>query len=262
MGVVDLAVRESGSGPALVLLHAFPLHAGLFDAVRAALPDRRLVTPDLRGFGASPRGEDAPDLAAMADDVAAVLDRLGLDRVLVGGVSMGGYVTMELLRRHPDRVQGALLVDTKASADTDAAREGRLAAADAVLAQGPGVLAAMLPALLGDTTRRSRPDVVATVSGWLADADPQAVAWAQRAMAGRPASFETLAAARVPLAVVVGEEDTLSPPAEAQAMARVRPGTPVLVVPGCGHLAVLEAPDAAAEALRAALTHLEAPGAG
>jgi len=260
MGVVDLAVHESGSGPAVVLLHAFPLHAGLFDAVRPALPDHRLITPDLRGFAASPAGEDAPDLGAMADDVAAVLDRLGLDRAVVGGVSMGGYVTMELLRRHPDRVRGALLVDTKATADTPAARNGRLAAADAVLADGPGVLAGMLDGLLGDTTRRSRPDVVATVAGWLAGVDPAAVAWAQRAMAGRPDSLETLAGAGVPLAVVVGAEDTLSPPREAHAMAQARPGTPVHVVPGCGHLAVIEAPDAAAAALRAALAHLEAAG--
>ena len=259
MGVVDLSVRESGSGPALVLLHAFPLHAGLFVGLRARLPDRRVVTPDLRGFGSSPLGDDPPSLGAMADDVLAVLDRLGLDRVVVGGVSMGGYVTLELLRRHPDRLAGAVLVDTRAGADTPTARDARLAAAATVLAQGTGALVPMVDALLGPTSRRTRPEVVATVAGWMAEADPDAVAWAQRAMAARPSSVDMLARTGVPLAVVVGEEDTLSPPAEAAEMARAQPGTPVLLVPGCGHLAVLEDPAAAAEAVRAALAHLERP---
>lgn len=250
---VDCGVVESGDGATLVLLHAFPLHAGLFAGVRDLLPGWRVVTPDLRGFGASSLGADAPSLSLVADDVAAVLDRLGVAQAVVGGVSMGGYVTMELLRRHPHRVRGALLVDTKAEADTDEARAGRLAAAQAVLRDGPDVLAPMVDALLGETTRRSRPEVVATVRAWLREADPAAVAWAQRAMAARPDSFATLRDASVPLAVVVGEEDTLSPPSAARAMAAERPGTAVHEVTGCGHLAVLEDPVAAAAALRAAL---------
>jgi pimeloyl-ACP methyl ester carboxylesterase len=256
MGVVELAVHESGEGRPLVLLHAFPLHAGLFAQVRDGLPGWRVVTPDLRGFGASPGGDDPASLALMADDVAAVLDRLGLAHAVVGGVSMGGYVTMEMLRRHGARVAGALLIDTKAEADTEQARAGRLSAAQAVLQQGSEALQPMVTALLGETSRRERPDVVATVQTWLREADPAAVAWAQQAMAARPESFSTLQQAAVPVAVVVGDEDTISPPAAAEAMAAARPGTTVHVVPGCGHLAVLEQPEAAAAALRAALATL------
>jgi pimeloyl-ACP methyl ester carboxylesterase len=125
-----------------------------------------------------------------------------------------------------------------------------------VLAQGTAALQPMLTALLGETTRRDRPAVVATVEAWLQDADPAAVAWAQQAMAGRTESFTTLRRAPVPVAVVVGEEDTLSPPAAARAMADAAAGSTVHVVPRCGHLAVLEQPDAAAVALRAALATL------
>lgn len=254
--MVTLAASEHGDGPALVLLHAFPLHAGLFSGVVPRLTGWRVLTPDLRGFGSSPLGDDEPSLAAMADDVAALMDERGLDRAVLGGVSMGGYVAMEMLRRHPARLRGLLLVDTKAGADPAEAAAGRRAMAEAVLREGTGVLAPMLDALLGTTTRRTRPQVVAMVRRWLEEADPAAVAWAQRAMARRPESFSALSAGGVPLAVVVGEEDTLSPPAEAEAMARTRPGSTVAVVPGCGHLAVLEDPASAAEALRSGLAGL------
>lgn len=254
--MVTLAVTEHGDGPALVLLHAFPLHAGLLGGLVPQLAGWRVVTPDLRGFGSSPLGDDEPSLAVMADDVAAVMDERGLDRAVLGGVSMGGYVAMEMLRRHPGRLSGLLLVDTKAGADTAEAVSGRLAVADAVLREGTSVLEPMLDALLGQTTRQTRPQVVATVQGWLEQADPAAVAWAQRAMAGRPESFSTLTSSDVPRAVVVGEEDVLSPPAEADAMGRTRPGTAVVVVPGCGHLAVLEDPESAADAVRRALSGL------
>jgi pimeloyl-ACP methyl ester carboxylesterase len=249
MAPVDLAVREYGAGPALVLLHAFPLPGALLEAVATRLTGVHVLVPDLRGWGSSPLGDAEPSLAAMADDVAAVLDRYGLDRAVVGGVSMGGYVTMEMLRRHPRRLSGALLLDTKADADTEPARSARLAMARAVRQDGRDVLAPLLDGLLGATTRQSRPDVVATVHGWLGQADPAAVAWAQRAMAARPSSHATLAAADVPLGVLVGEEDTLTPPDAARAMARARPGTACVVVPGCGHLAVVEDPDAAAAAV-------------
>jgi pimeloyl-ACP methyl ester carboxylesterase len=254
--MVTLAASEHGDGPALVLLHAFPLHAGLFSGVVPRLTGWRVLTPDLRGFGSSPLGDDEPAMAAMADDVVALMDERGIDQAVLGGVSMGGYVAMEMLRRHPGRLRGLLLVDTKAGADAAEAAAGRLATAEAVLREGSRVLTPMLDVLLGPTTRRTRPEVVATVRRWLDEADPATVAWALRAMARRPESFSTLTDGGVPLAAVVGEEDALSPPADAEAMARTRPGSAVLVVPGCGHLAVLEDPALAAGALRSGLASL------
>ncbi|HMG31149.1 MAG TPA: alpha/beta hydrolase [Jiangellaceae bacterium] len=255
---IDLGYEDAGTGVAVVLIHAFPLSRAMFAAQVAGLADRaRIVAPDLRGLGTSPGpGEDQPSIDTMADDVAALLDRLDLGPAVVAGVSMGGYVAMAMLRRHPDRVGGVVLMDTKASADDAPARENRERVAAAVLDNGPRALRPMLDGLLGQTTRSDRPEVVETVTRWLDAARPDGVAWAQRAMAGRPDSFGTLAAARVPAFVVVGEEDTLTTHDDALAMAAAfaRPA-PVHVIPRAGHLSAVENPDEVTGALRDVLRH-------
>jgi len=253
---VEIEYDESGAGVPLVLLHAFPLSAAMWTDQRAALASYcRVITPDLRGFGRSPLGDDPPDLDLMADDVAALLDRLGLDQVVLGGLSMGGYVVMAMLRRHADRMRGLLLADTKASADPPPTRELRERIATTVLEErGPRVLEQLvLPGLLGETTQRERPDIVARVRELIAVAPPEAVAWAQRAMIGRPDSFETLRGADLPALVVVGEEDALSPPADAQAMVEALPRGRLGLLPAAGHLSAVEAPGQFAAAVRGLL---------
>src|SRR5437763_4216827 len=124
---VDLYVRESGTGVPLVLLHAFPLNAAMWLAQREGLADTcRVVTPDFRGFGGSPLGLDEPSLDVCADDIVNWLDKHELDRVVLGGLSMGGYVAMAFVRRHRDRLRGLILADTKASGDPEAGRANRL----------------------------------------------------------------------------------------------------------------------------------------
>ncbi|WP_116952259.1 alpha/beta fold hydrolase [Jiangella endophytica] len=238
----------------VVLIHAFPLGPAVFDDLAERLPGTTLIRPALRGFGgADVTGE--PSVDTYADDVATELAARGVERAVVGGLSLGGYVTMALLRRHPGLVAGVVLVDTKASDDTDEARANRLRMADAVERHGSRALRPMLGTLLGETTRRDRPDVVARVTGWLDAARPDGVAWAQRAMAARPPSFATLrdAAARglgETSTVVVGAEDTLTGTDEADAMAAALGGVAVHVVGGAGHLSPLERPDAVAAVLR------------
>jgi pimeloyl-ACP methyl ester carboxylesterase len=260
---VELAVREAGSGPALVLLHAFPLSSAMWLPQREGLADLvRVVTPDQRGFGGSPLGDDEPSLDRVAEDVVALLDRLGLERVVLGGLSMGGYAAMALLRAAPERVGGLLLADTKATADPEAAAANRLRVADAVLAEGPKVLVdEVLPKLLGATTTASRPLVAGRVRALLEAAPPAAVAWAQRAMAARPGSLDVLRRTDVPALVVVGEEDALSPPDDARAMAEALPQGRLVVLPGAGHLSSVEVPEAFDDAVRAWLleTGLAAP---
>lgn len=244
---MDLAYREVGAGRPLVLLHAFPLSSAMWLEQRNGLSGLcRVITPDQRGFGGSPLGEDQPDLDAAADDVAALLDRLDLDRVVLGGLSMGGYVAMAVLRRHPDRVQALLLADTKASADADAARANRERIAAAVESDDASTVLVdeVLPTLLGRTTGERRPLVTGRVRGLVEAAPAPAVAWAQRAMAVRPDSFETLRAFDRPALVVVGEEDVLSPPPDAQAMAEALPQGRLVVVPEAGHLTAVETPEA------------------
>ena len=251
---VELDHLESGEGVPLVLLHAFPVDATMWDGVRERLSERhRVVVPHLRGFGTSPRDDGVqPSVDAMADDVARLLDRLALDRPVLGGLSMGGYVTLAFLRRHPGRVRAVLLADTKATADSDEARANRERIATAVLGeQGTRVLVtSVLPGLLGPATAERRPAVVDHVRGLVERADPAAVAWAQRAMAARTNAYDVLGALDVPLLAVVGADDGLTPPAEAEAMAAAAPRGEARVLAGVGHLSATEDPDAFVAAVR------------
>ena len=248
------------SGVPLVLLHAFPLSSTMWSAQVAALSGRaQVVTPDQRGFGGSPLGGDEPSLDHAADDVADVLDRLGLEHVVLGGLSMGGYVAMAFLRRHPGRVRALVLADTKAGADPDAAREKRLAMADRLERDGTpqALLDDVLPGLTGPTTARGRPEVLAQVRDLVAKAPPASAAWAQRAMAARPDSLDTLRDVRVPALVVRGDEDGLASADDATAMVDALPQGRLVTLPGAGHLSNLEVPEAFS---RAVADFLAAPG--
>ncbi len=243
---VPLYHREVGTGRPLVLLHAFPLSSAMWLGQRDGLADvAHVITPDQRGFGGTPLGADEPSLDRVADDVAALLDAKGLDRVVLGGLSMGGYAAMAFLRRHADRVHALVLADTKASPDPPQARERRLQMADAV--SGDGELSVlvddMLPALVGRTTHERRGLVLGRVRALAQAAPAAAVAWAQRAMAARPDSFDTLRATAVPALVVVGDEDVLSPVADAEAMASALPHARLATIPAAGHLSAVEAPE-------------------
>lgn len=244
---MELAYRESGSGRPLVLLHAFPLSSTMWLEQRDGLATAcQVITPDQRGFGGSPLGDGPPSLDTAADDVAELLDRLELEQVVLGGLSMGGYVAMALLRRHPERVAALILADTKAIADPDAARANRERIAAAVEGDESSTVLVdeVLPTLLGATTASSRPLVSGRVRGLVQAAPAAAVAWAERAMAARPDSFEALRAFDRPALVVVGQEDLLSPPADAEAMAAALPRGRLVVIPEAGHLTAVETPEA------------------
>jgi pimeloyl-ACP methyl ester carboxylesterase len=252
--LTGLAVTEHGdvtAGPPLVLLHAFPLDATMWDALLPALTRvARVVTVDLPGFGASPPAAGPPSMDACADAVAAVLDELGAPRAVLVGCSMGGYVALATACRHPGRLAGLGLVDTKAEADGEQARANRERIAQAVTGEAGGrALLPMLETLLGPDTLAHRLDVVERLRALLLAAPPSAVAWAQRAMAGRRDSTDLLAGLAVPAAVVVGADDAVTGPALAGAMAGALPDAVLTVVPRCGHLSPIEQPDAVAAAL-------------
>jgi pimeloyl-ACP methyl ester carboxylesterase len=226
----------------LVLLHAFPLDHRMWDGVRAGIAEHiELITPDQRGFGATPLGDDDPDLTAVAADV---LTRLDGRRVVLGGCSMGGYVAMAVLREAPEQVAGLLLVSTRASADAGPGRANRHDMAARIEEEGPGfVPGAVLPTLLGSETHERRPEVVDTVRTLVAEQDGAAIAWAQRAMAARPDSSGPLRDADVPTLIVRGEQDTLIPPDDADALTALMPKAEVVVLAGAGHLPPLEVPE-------------------
>ncbi|MDX6434479.1 MAG: hypothetical protein QOE54_6845 [Streptosporangiaceae bacterium] len=229
-----------------MLLHAFPLSSAMWLAQRETLAKRfRVITPDLRGFGGSVLGEDTPSIEAMADDVDQMLRSKGLERAVIGGLSLGGYVAMALCRHHPERVLGLLLADTKAAADLEEARHRRQRMADRLEEEGTAkpLLEDVLPGLVGPTTHRQRAMIYGRVRGLVQATPPAAAAWAQRAMAGRPDSFEILRQTRAPALVVVGAEDTLATEEDARAMADALPNAELLVIPRAGHLSAMEQPD-------------------
>jgi pimeloyl-ACP methyl ester carboxylesterase len=234
--------------PPLVLLHAFPLDSRMFDAVRPAVSARtRLITPDLRGFGAgAPLGGRAPDLTVLADDVLTELDAADVEKAILGGVSMGGYIALNLLRRHPDRVAGLVLADTRSGADDEAALERRRAVAERAdggdIAAGPDAIAP----LVADTVSGLIRATLAAIAGQVPAAT---IAWGQRAMAARPDSTAVRAAATVPVLVVVGEQDAITPPEVARQLAATAPEAELVELAGAGHLAPAEDPDGFADAL-------------
>jgi 3-oxoadipate enol-lactonase len=246
LGGATIAYDTKGDGPATLFLHAFPLDLEMWNAQLEALAPRQLVVRfDARGFGGSPPGDGPLTMDQIADDGAALLDHLGIERAVVAGCSMGGYAAFAFVRRHAQRLAGLVLQDTRAGADTEEAKANRKALAERVLAEGsPAAVDAFLPKLVGETTHRERPEIAARVRERILAASPRGIANALHGLAAREDSRATLAAIRVPTLVLVGEEDTLTPPSEAEAIAGALAGSRLVVVPRAGHLANLENPEA------------------
>ncbi|UCD23736.1 MAG: alpha/beta fold hydrolase [Gemmatimonadota bacterium] len=226
----------------VVFLHAFPLNAAMWDAQRAVLGSRTTLAPDFPGFGNRAVGKSNIDEYARA--VLRDMDAAGVERAVVVGLSMGGYVAFRLHALAPDRIAGLVLADTKAGGDDEETRLRRTDQAAKARRDGVAWLEdALLPALLGNTTRGRRPEVVASTRTLIAQAHSEGVARALEAMRARPDSTPQLPSIRVPALVLVGEEDNLTPEAEARTIVEgVRDGQ-LGVIPQAGHLSNLEAPD-------------------
>lgn len=234
----------------LVFLHAFPLHSGMWEAQLAAFGARPVLTPEFPGFGGRPVG--ASDLHGFARTVLEDMDRAGVSRAILVGLSMGGYVAFRIQELAPQRVAAVVLADTRAGPDDEGGRARRTEQARRVRMEGLGWLPdALAPALLGETSRAKRPAVVEKVRNWIRqEAHPEGVARALEAMRERPDSFPSLSDFRVPALVIVGEEDTLTPPSEARRMAEAIPGARLEILPEAGHLSNLETPEAFNRALQ------------
>ncbi|MFL5261988.1 MAG: alpha/beta fold hydrolase [Anaeromyxobacteraceae bacterium] len=239
-GDADLHYEDVGSGTdAVLLLHAFPLHSGMWAPQLAALAGRfRVVALDYRGLGQSRPAPDATTMDLVAGDVQALLRQLGLRRVSVAGLSMGGYVALELYRRAPEIFRALALCATKATPDSEDAKATREAFAANAVAKGLGWVAEeFTPKLLKP---HADPAVYAKVRDLIRSGTAEGVAAAQRGMARRPDSVPTLARISCPTAVLFGEEDQLIPFAEAQRMGQTVKGAHMVRIPGAGHLVNLE----------------------
>lgn len=251
-----LSWLESGAGAPLVLLHAFPLSADMWAPLHAApLDGWRLITPDLRNLGEA-SGPPATSMDDHADDVLALMRALGIERAVVGGLSMGGYITFALHRRASQRIRALVLADTRAEADTEQARANRLTMQQTARESGPPAIAdAMLPKLLGPSARTSA-DLPARVRALIQANGAPAIIDAIEALKTRPDSTPTLATIGCPTLILVGADDELTPPAAAETMQRGIAGSTLQVIPASGHLANLEQPEAFRAALQAFLATL------
>jgi 3-oxoadipate enol-lactonase len=213
------------------------------------LGPRKIVAPAFPGFGGREPG--TPSLEAFAETILSDLDREGIDEAVFLGMSMGGYVAFRLFELAPERFRGLVLADTRAGADDHAGKQKRSDQAARARREGIGWLPeALIPALLGRTTLAQRPGVVQSVRKIIEAASPEGVARALEAMGERPDSTPLLQEIRVPVLVVCGAEDTLTPVEEARKMVLEVPRGKLVVLPGAGHLSNLEAPAAFNEALR------------
>ncbi len=237
-----LHYRDVGQGLPVLLLHAFPLHGAAFDRQVAALSGRyRFILPDHCGFGQSGPGRGPTEMARIARDALALLDALRIDSAVVGGVSMGGYAAMALLREDAGRVRGLVLVDTQATADDEAGRARREASAQEALEKGvEPLIQALLPRLVaaGPASPVGR-----EVAAMMREASPQAVAAAQRGMALRPDSKDVLARFAGPALIIVGEHDPVTPMEKARQMVDLISGAKLEIIPGAGHLPNQEQPE-------------------
>jgi 3-oxoadipate enol-lactonase len=239
LGSTTLAFDDVGPdrGTPLLLVHGHPFDRSMWHPqVGHFGRHRRVIVPDLRGYGASTGA--TPDWATLADDLAGLLAALRVPRAVTVGLSMGGQVALELHRRHPCRIAGLLLADTTAAPDP--VRADRLAMADRLLREGMDPYAVEM---LYRMVRPSAPAGTAEfVLAMMRAADPAGAAAAQRARADRPDQRTDLPGVAVPTTVVVGAEDDLTPIADARAIAALVPGAELVVIDGAAHLPNLERP--------------------
>ena len=242
---VEIAYDDIGSGIPVAFIHGFPHNRSLWAPQVSGLLDRaRCIAPDLRGFGDSSRGGPFT-IDQYADDVAMLLRTLGVSRAVVVGLSMGGYVAFSLWRRHRALVRGLVLADTRAGADTEEARSKRQALIEVARTRGSGAVAdGQITGMIGKTTREKRPGMIDEVHRLLESASVEGIVGALEAMMTRVDSTPTLATIDVPTLVVVGSEDVLTPPSEAEILHEGIHNSRLEVIEQAGHVSNLERPAA------------------
>ena len=254
----EIAYIDRGTGQPVLLVHGFPLDHSMWDSQIEALSEHaRVIAPDLRGFGKSPLGPVDPThgitMERYADDLAEFLNELGIgpeQPVAFVGLSMGGYIGWQFVRKYASRLRALVLLDTRSIADTDEARAGRIKMAENVAEWGSGRVAEMMgPKLAAPITFETKPQVITALRRVVVSTSPAAIAASQRGMAARSDMTSFLPQIDMPTLVIVGDQDVISPPAEMQAIAAAIPNAEFVVIPNSGHMTTMENPEAVNAAL-------------
>jgi 3-oxoadipate enol-lactonase len=240
---IATAVDVQGDGMPVLFIHGFPLDRTVWRHLTAPLTGRRRIVPDLRGLGLSDAPEAGYTIPQYADDMVALLDRLDVERAVVCGLSMGGYVAFDMWRRHRERISGLVLINTRSEADGLGARDGRDEMVMMVEREGMTALAdLMVPKLLAPDSQTAMPQVVERVRSMIESAPPVGVIGALRAMKERADSTLLLPTIDVPTLVIAGREDQLIPVDYARSIAAEIPGAQFTLIQGAGHLVPMEQP--------------------
>jgi len=249
---ISLSYEDVGSGPAIVLLHGFPLNRKMWDPQRDALISAgfRLITPDLRGFGESDAPEGSYTMSLLADDIVSLMDHLGVRQAVLGGMSMGGYVLFNLLERYRDRASAACFITTRSTVDDDSVKSGRLALLDTAEKYGAAVVAELsAPSLFADATAREKPELVRGLCEMMVSVDMRGVKGALMAMLERKDYTSLLGGFNLPSLVIGAEQDNTVRREDTRLLVEGLPDCEMCMIPGAGHMANLEQPSAFNECL-------------
>jgi len=255
---IQIAYTDTGIRPPILMVHGYPFNRTLWDEQVEALSSRhRVIAPDLRGFGESDAAPGTATMNLMARDLALLLNHLGIVRAAVCGLSMGGYVALALYKQLPSRVRALVLADTRAQADTEDAKQTRFQQAEKALSEGmAGIADAMLPKLLTPETVSKHPEVVKRVRDMMLKTKPEGAAAALRGMAERDDQTELLAKITVPVLILVGAEDAITPVADSEKMHAAISGSHLVVLENAGHVSNIERTEQFNDALLSFLKEL------
>ena len=241
-----LKYDDLGKGLPVVLLHGFPLCRQMWAPQMTALADAgyRVICPDLPGFGESPSLAGPASMSNYADTIIALLDELGIDQAVVGGMSMGGYVLLDLVERYPQRFLGAMFLVTRAAADDAAGKQKRTMMVEQV--EGGNVLTipeTFVPVLFAEETSRKNPLLISQVRQWVESTPSSGLIGGLVAMRERGDAVSKLPAFALPALVVGAAQDLAVPPEHSQVLAEGLPNALLKIIPGAGHMANLEQPE-------------------
>lgn len=257
IGDASFHYEESGKGLPLVLLHGFPLDSRIWAKQREELGHMfHVITPDLRGFGKS-QSQQSFTLGTLADDVHALLAEIGALPCVLGGLSMGGYVVLEYAKKYPSELRGLVFIDTKAEGDTPEGKEGRTKMVKLVQEKGsPAVADQMMPKMLAPDAEKNRPDIAKELRAIMESCPPTTIANALLAMRDRADHSANLPSIAVPTLILVGDADSITPPAMSQKMHDAIPHSQLTIIRGSGHMSCMEQPDQVNQAIREFVTAL------
>ncbi|NDL58271.1 alpha/beta fold hydrolase [Phytoactinopolyspora mesophila] len=264
LGELTFGYEETGTGTALVLVHGHPFDRSMWRPQIEHFSRRgwRVIAPDLRGYGESTVVPGKTTLETFARDISGLLDRLGVQSFVLGGLSMGGQIAMEIHRLFPDRVRGLVLADTSAVAETADGKVARHQTADRLLRKGMSHYAdEALPKMLSPQNIKTMPDVAAHVASMMKNTSPEGAAAALRGRAERPDYLPELPLVAVPALVIVGSDDEFTPVSDAELIHELIPDARLGVIDGAAHMPNLERPAEFNSLVEQFLERIPAPAA-